>query len=84
MRFCPDCENFLLPKNGKFYCQACEKEIDLSGEAKNDYKIIKTIKHDDSVDSPIVVKGDYGGTRIGSEDRKAYEEFFSGSEESGY
>ncbi|MBN1800461.1 MAG: hypothetical protein JW891_03090 [Candidatus Lokiarchaeota archaeon] len=83
MRFCPNCDNIMLPRNGKLYCQACDEEFDLKNE-QSDFKIIKKIKHDDSEGSPIIVKGEFAGRRIGSEDRKAFEEFFSGSEESGY
>ena len=55
MRFCPECDNILIPKSKKLYCKACDKEYDL-GKDKEDYKIIKTIKHDEKESAPIVVK----------------------------
>jgi Zn finger protein HypA/HybF involved in hydrogenase expression len=46
MRFCPDCDNILIPRNKKLYCKACEKEFEIDPN-NNDYNIVKTIKHDD-------------------------------------
>lgn len=83
MRFCPECDNILIPKNKKLYCKACNKEFDL-GKDQEDYKIIKTIKHDEKESAPIIVKESLRGNKISGEDRKAFEEFFSGGEESGY
>jgi len=79
MRFCPSCDNIIIPKNGKLYCQACEEEFELP-DNQADYKIIKKIKHDDSAESPIVIKGDsaFKSSKISNQDRKAYEEFFRG------
>lgn len=65
------------------YCQACDESFDLSGDPSNDFKIVKKIRHADSENSPVIIKN-IKETKIGAEDRKAYEEFFSGSEESGY
>ncbi|MFX1277322.1 MAG: hypothetical protein ACFFAT_20055 [Promethearchaeota archaeon] len=72
-----------MPRGGKLYCQACDESFELSGDSNEDFKIIKKIRHDDSEESPIIIKN-VNETKIGAEDRKAYEEFFSGSEESGY
>lgn len=83
MRFCDHCGNMLIPKNGKLYCKACEEEFDL-GESKEEYKIQKKIRHDEKESAPIVVKEGLRGERISSEDRKAYEDLFSGSEADGY
>ena len=79
MKFCPDCDNILIPKNKKLYCKACEKEFEL-GSNPEDYKIIKTIKHDEKTAAPIIIKQGLKGERISGEDRKAYEEFFTGSD----
>jgi len=83
MRFCPSCDNILIPKDKKLFCKACEEYFEF-GKGEDDYKIIKIIKHDDKETSPIIIKDMSKKDRISIEDRKAYEEFFSGSEESGY
>ncbi|MHA2394771.1 MAG: hypothetical protein ACXAEX_22810 [Promethearchaeota archaeon] len=83
MRFCDNCGNMLIPKNGKLYCKACEEEFDL-GTSKEEYKIQKKIHHDETESAPIIVKEGLRGERISSEDRKAYEDLFSGSEADGY
>ena len=75
MKFCPDCDNFIFPKNKKLYCKACDKEFDLDAEAE-DFKIVKKIKHDEKESAPIVVKETMNGVKITAQDRKAYEEFF--------
>jgi uncharacterized Zn finger protein (UPF0148 family) len=70
----------LVPKNGKLYCKACEKEFDLESSEKDDYKIVKTIKHDEKESAPIVIKEGLKGDRISAQDRKAFEEFFGSAE----
>jgi hypothetical protein len=59
-------------------------EFDLDSNQQDDYKIVKTIKHDEKEIAPIIIKEGLKGDKISDQDRKAYEEFFSGSEESGY
>jgi len=75
MKFCPDCDNIIFPKNKKLYCKACDKEFDLEAES-DDFKIVKKIKHDEKELAPIVVKEKMGGNKISVHDRKAFEEFF--------
>ena len=82
MRFCPNCDNILIPKNKKLYCKACDIEFELD-EGEN-YKLVKTIKHDEKETAPIIVKEGLRGERISDQDRKAYEEFFDLSEADGY
>ena len=84
MRFCPDCDNIMIPRKKKLYCKACDMEFDLDTNQQDEYKIVKTIKHDEKEIAPIIVKEGLKVDKISSQDRKAYEEFFSGSEESGY
>jgi DNA-directed RNA polymerase subunit M/transcription elongation factor TFIIS len=84
MRFCEECGNMLVPKNGKLYCKACEKDFDLDKSKTDDYKIIKTIKHDEKESAPIVVKDGFRGERISGDDRKAYEDLFEISEGDSY
>ncbi len=83
MRFCPDCDNIMIPRKKKLYCKACDVEFDLDTNQQDEYKIVKTIKHDESEIAPIIIKEGLKGDKISDQDRKAYEEFFSGSEESG-
>ena len=83
MRFCDTCGNMLVPKNGKLFCKACNEEFEI-GASQDDFKIVKKIKHDDAEIAPIIIKEGLKRDKISGEDRKAYEEFFSGSEESGY
>ena len=83
MRFCESCGNMLIPRKGKLYCKACDEEFDI-GENQEDYKIIKTIKHDEKEIAPIIIKEGLKGDKISDQDRKAFEEFFQGSEADSY
>ena len=80
MRFCENCGNMLVPKNGKLVCKACEEEFDLDTSKTDDYKIKKSIKHDEKESAPIVVKERLGSDKISAQDRKAFEEFFGSAE----
>ncbi|MFX0137860.1 MAG: hypothetical protein ACFFDN_29735 [Candidatus Hodarchaeota archaeon] len=80
MKFCPNCDNILIPKNKKLVCKACEEEFDLDTSKTEDYKIKKSIKHDEKESAPIVVKEGLKGDRISAQDRKAFEEFFGSAE----
>jgi len=83
MKFCPDCNNIMFPKNKKFYCKACDKEFDLDAE-EDDFRIVKKIKHDEKENAPIIVKETMKGKKISSQDRKAFEEFFDAGGTEGY
>ncbi|NVM34103.1 MAG: hypothetical protein HWN81_00810 [Candidatus Lokiarchaeota archaeon] len=76
MKFCDNCGNMLVPKNGKLLCKACEEEFDLDISQTDNYKIVKTIKHDEKESAPIIIKEGLKGERISGEDRKAYEDLF--------
>lgn len=78
MRFCPDCENIIIPKNNRLFCRACEKEFELDPET-NDYKIVKKIKHNESEFETLIVRKALKNKRISTEDREAYEELFQSS-----
>jgi DNA-directed RNA polymerase subunit M/transcription elongation factor TFIIS len=75
MKFCPDCDNIIFPKNQKLYCKACDKEFDLDAKPE-DFKIVKKIIHDEKETAPIVVKETLASAKISAQDRKAFEEFF--------
>lgn len=79
MKFCPECDNILIPKNKKLYCKACEKEFELNPKT-DEYKIVKTIRHDEKETAPIIIKETLREERISDQDRKAYEDLFDLSE----
>ena len=83
MKFCSECNNIIFPKNGKLYCKACDKEVDLEVEAE-DFKIVKKIKHDEKESAPIVVRDSTDSNKISAQDRKAFEEFFDVGGAEGY
>ncbi|MFW9937407.1 MAG: hypothetical protein ACFFD5_07140 [Candidatus Thorarchaeota archaeon] len=83
MKFCPECDNILIPKNKKLYCKACEKEFELDPKT-DEYKIVKTIKHDEKETAPIIIKEGLKSERISGEDRKAFEDLFDITEADGY
>ena len=64
IRFCDACGNMLIPKKGKLYCKACDEEYELNSDEQEEYKIIKTIRHDDKEIAPIIVKEVLKGDRI--------------------
>ena len=74
----------MSPKKGKLYCKACEEEFELNKDEQNDYKIIKKIIHDDEEAAPIIIKEGFKNEKISAQDRKAFEEFFHGAEDSSY
>ncbi len=78
MRFCPNCDNILLPRKKKLYCNACNEEFDL--DHKDEYKMILTIKHDEIELTPVVVKEGLKNNKITEDDRKAHEDFFANNE----
>lgn len=83
MKFCDTCGNMMIPRNKKLWCKACNEEFEI-GENQEEYKIIKTIRHDDAEIAPIIIKEGLKSGRISDQDRKAYEEYFTGSEANGY
>ena len=72
MKFCENCGNMLFPNGKKLYCKACENFYDLD---ISDYKIVKTINHNDGDFAPIVVRQS-SSKKISPEDRKAHEDYF--------
>ncbi len=75
MRFCPNCENILIPKSNKLFCRVCEKKFELDPET-NDYKIVKRIKRNENEIELIIMRKTLKNNRISTEDREAHEEFF--------
>ena len=58
-------------------------EIELDDSNQEDFKIVKTIKHDEKEISPIIVKDLSTREKISASDRKAFEEYFETTEEPG-
>jgi len=77
MKFCENCGNLLIPRNRKLYCKACDEEFNLDLSKKEEYKIVKKIKHDEKESAPIIVKEGLKSERISAQDRKAFEDYFS-------
>lgn len=75
MKWCPHCNNMMFPKNGKLACNACKYESAITDKDKTGYKISKTMRNDDDA-RPIVIREMTGTTKISSDDRKAYDDFF--------
>ena len=84
VQFCPNCNNILIPKKGTdlLFCRACNVEFKL--ESKEEYQIIKKIKHNEAESAPIVVNESEVRKKISEDDRKAYEEFFGKTEQPSY
>jgi DNA-directed RNA polymerase subunit M/transcription elongation factor TFIIS len=76
MRFCPNCENILIPRNKKLYCKVCNKEFDLNPDCLNEYRSSKHILNE--VQQNYIVSKDHSikSFPISNELRKAYEDFF--------
>ena len=77
MKFCENCGNMLIPRNRKLYCKACNEEFDLDVSKKEDYKIVKKIRHDEKENAPIIIREGLKSERISAQDRKAFEDYFS-------
>ena len=54
LRYCPNCENLLIPKNKKLYCKVCNQDFELNSVDINGYKLLKHIKHERI--SPTIIK----------------------------
>ena len=69
----------LIPKTHKLFCKACEEEFDLDASKPEDYKIVKKIRHNEKENAPIIIKEGLKRERISAQDRKAHEDYFSGT-----
>ncbi|TFG29973.1 MAG: hypothetical protein EU532_02105 [Promethearchaeota archaeon] len=77
MKFCPHCNNILIPRKNKLFCKVCNEEFDLDLKQKEEFKIVKKIMCDESDSEPIIVKEGQKKENISEEDRKAHEEYFA-------
>jgi DNA-directed RNA polymerase subunit M/transcription elongation factor TFIIS len=73
MEFCPDCGNMLIPKGKKLYCKTCKRNYYF--KSKKDYFLEKTINHDETELSPVIIENP-SDDHISVEEREAYEDFF--------
>jgi len=80
MKFCEQCDNILIPRKKKLYCQACDQEFNLPQDEQEEYVIVKHLRHEDNEALPIIIKKGIKSTKISPQDRKAHEEFFGKSE----
>ena len=76
MKFCPHCENMLMPKDKKLYCKVCEVYFQVNKEDSNDFKLGKKIDHKEEDATPLISKEGFNSEKITGQDRKAFEEFF--------
>jgi len=84
MKFCPNCDNILIPRNKKLFCKACDQDFNLEKDQQKEYTIVKHMKHEDKEIKPIIIKNGLKTSKISQNDRKAFEEFFGSGSESGY
>jgi len=61
------------------FCNACQVEYDLDTSKTEDFKIVKKIRHDEKEYAPIIMRKGLKNERISSQDRKAFEDYFSSS-----
>lgn len=77
MKFCPDCDNILLPRGDKLYCKVCNMFFKLDLIDKDNFVLEKTIHHNEKELTPIITKAPLEEDRITNEDRKAHEDYFT-------
>ena len=49
MEFCPNCGKVLFPKDGKFSCDACGYEKNVTEESKKQYEVSEKVDKEDTV-----------------------------------
>ena len=82
MEFCPECDGILLPKkgSGELYCRVCEKTFKSKKQKsriKSEYRIKKKFANR-QYSKTAVVENPQNRKKISPEDRRAYEDYFSG------
>lgn len=76
MKWCPECDNILLPSRGKLFCRACNKYHNFEDGDEEKYKMVKTIKRDERDLTPAIMRGGVTGEKISADDRRAFDDFF--------
>ncbi len=76
MKFCPNCDNILIPRDRKLFCKVCNQEFELKPDYFYDYNIIHIIKHEEGQFIPKIVKGNSKIVQISNKLGKVHEDFF--------
>ncbi len=76
MKFCPECDNILIPKrdsSSELYCKVCEKNFKMGNKSKpkEDYVISHKLKRP-MIKTPLIAKRKR--TSITEEDRRGFED----------
>ncbi|MEJ2294559.1 MAG: hypothetical protein P8Y23_07285 [Candidatus Lokiarchaeota archaeon] len=60
MRFCPYCENLLLPRRRRLFCKVCNREFDIcSNDCVNEYQISISTRNKVEKSEPLIINDDY-------------------------
>lgn len=76
MRFCPECDNMLLPQKGKLFCKTCQKEYEFDDFASEEYTSIIRVDNDELNEMPVYIVREVSNSTISSDQRKAFEDYF--------
>jgi DNA-directed RNA polymerase subunit M/transcription elongation factor TFIIS len=81
MQFCPECESILLPKRNSndLFCRVCNKTFKAE-KGKADYKMKSKIEKDRVRSKTAVVETRSRTQSISEEERRAFEDYFTGGE----
>ena len=55
LKYCPNCDNLLFPKNKKLYCKVCDKEFVLKIDDYSDYIALRELKPKTEWLEPIIL-----------------------------
>ena len=65
MRFCPYCENLLIPRRRKLFCKVCDLEFDLcSNDCVNEYRISIPIINKLERLEPLIINDNHSETEL--------------------
>jgi len=76
MRFCPTCDNILIPRKKRLICRVCGEKFEVDSKL-DDFTLVRVIQHDDRDDAPIIAREGLKRDIITVQERKAFEEFFN-------
>ena len=75
MRFCPTCDNILIPRKKRLICGVCGEKFEMDSKS-DDFMLVRFILHGDKEEAPIIAREGIKRDIITTQDRKAFEEFF--------
>ena len=65
MRFCPYCENLLIPRRRRLFCKVCDREFDLcSNDCVNEYRISKPTHVKVERFEPLIINDNYSEIQL--------------------